>query len=88
MENIQHLTSNAEVRKPSRVRWMIGVVGSMLTGSAPSDSLLMSPCCGRVATATPPQRGHFYRVIMGTFSRSSDTTPFELDVDVPNWRKN
>src|ERR1035438_10912565 len=26
-----------------------------------------------IATATPPKRGHFYRVTMGTFSWSSDT---------------
>jgi hypothetical protein len=31
-----------------------------------------------VATATRPKRGHSYRVILGTFSWSSDTTQLFL----------
>src|SRR5258706_8345543 len=43
----------------------------------------MSPCCGRVATATPPKRGHSYRVSMGTFSQSSDTAQLPVDMWPP-----
>jgi hypothetical protein len=32
-----------------------------------------------IATATPSKRGHFYRVIMGTFSWSSDKPEKEAD---------